>query len=101
MTTEERFERIEKQLERMGDQLEVFVKLQETGERRWEERFDRLASIVLNFGMAEKNLYDAVTHTADAVAHIADLHVTTLARIDSLIQAIENFVRGQRTNGEN
>jgi hypothetical protein len=86
MTPEERFQKIE-------ENLLVTSEMMRTSERRWEERFE-----VLGSGISEHEA--RMTRLERVLEHLADDQATTRAMLQSLIETVDRFLRGQGGNGQ-
>jgi prefoldin subunit 5 len=107
MTTEERFERIEANLQQLTERMDKFEVALEVQNHAWNERFNQLWK-------AQTVTMEAQNHTWEAIAALAKTVDTMGKSIDTMGKSIENmghkidklsdtidaFVRGlQRPNG--
>ncbi len=93
MTTEERFENIEKSLLEIRDIQSVTAKLQQASERERKEQIGELREVVVHIANAQQR-------TDAAIQHLAEQQTLTDAALKSLITSIDRFIQGRGGNGQ-
>jgi len=68
-------------------------------DQRWNDRFDRLTTIVEGLASVAHDHSVTTTEMQTTIKELTDAQRITQASLDSLIAGIDRFIRGQQSNG--